>query len=212
MRIVKGNKTVEINEPELNKIIENFPTVVIDLGTGDGRFVYKNALKKHEIFFIGIDPSEKQLQIYSKKAVRKKLINVLFVVSSVEQLPPELRGKADKVYIILPWGTLLQKLVKPDKLALSDVAAILKKGGTLETVLGYSPNLEPSESKRLDLPEINISYLRNETIPAYRGSGLTLMSLNPTEPAYLRKLESTWGKKIGLTQERPLFIMQFTRE
>ena len=49
---------------------------IIDLGTGDGRFVFKSAQANPNNLYIGIDPSEKQLQAYSKKINTNRLENL----------------------------------------------------------------------------------------------------------------------------------------
>ena len=113
MKSVKGNKAVDISVENLKEVAAEYTSVHVDLGTGDGRFVYEAALKDQSTLFIGVDPVEKQLREYSVKSVRKKLSNVLFLTSSLENLPINLTEIADKVSVILPWGTLLGQIVNP---------------------------------------------------------------------------------------------------
>ncbi len=54
MRVLKGKTIVEAFD--FDKIIEESEMVVVDIGTGNGRFVYKNAKKNPTSFYIGIDP------------------------------------------------------------------------------------------------------------------------------------------------------------
>ena len=65
--------------------------IVIDIGTGDGRFVSAAARANPNKFFIGIDANTKPLEKPSMKATRKPakggLPNVLFVQATVEDLP-----------------------------------------------------------------------------------------------------------------------------
>lgn len=44
----------------------------MDIGTGDGRFVYQMCQKNPEKFYIGIDPAQEPLQKISEKIYRKK--------------------------------------------------------------------------------------------------------------------------------------------
>ena len=44
MLILKGTKTVDLSKDELTEIIGQFDRVHIDLGTGDGRNIYKLAI------------------------------------------------------------------------------------------------------------------------------------------------------------------------
>ena len=56
LRVLKGKTIVEAFD--FDKIIEESEMVVVDIGTGNGRFVYKNA-KNPTSFYIGIDLSLK---------------------------------------------------------------------------------------------------------------------------------------------------------
>ena len=69
---------------------------MIDLGTGDGLFVYQSARENPRKFYIGIDPSPRPLEKISEKIHRKAekggLPNALFLQASLEDLPRELDG------------------------------------------------------------------------------------------------------------------------
>ncbi len=205
MRIVKGNKILQLNKEGLNRLILPYQSVEIDLGTGDGRFVYKKSLENPQIFYIGIDPAEKQLETFSRKTIRKKLNNLLFVVGSIEILPQELLGMADKVYINMPWGSLLESIVKPVEQNLKNLRSLLKLNGTVEIVFGYAKELEPSEAKRLNLPEISLAYLKSAVIPIYEQLGFELLELQEFGTREMRSIQSTWGKSLQLEEKRHFF-------
>ena len=116
MKIVIGNKKSELSKTDLENLTKKFDKTALDIGTGDGRFIYEKAIKNPKNLYIGIDPAENQLKIYSKKANRKKLQNAIFAIGSIENLPPELLSSIDELYINLPWGTLLEKMVKMNDL------------------------------------------------------------------------------------------------
>lgn len=211
MKIIKGNKTIESTTDELDKLISNFDHVQIDLGTGDGLYVYKQALKNPKNLYMGIDPSSKMLEINSVKAVRKKLKNVLFVLGSVEHLPFELIHKADSIVINLPWGSLLYSVAKPDEKVLKNILTLLKKSGTLEIIFGYTKDLEPSETQRLDLDDIDLNYIKNSVIPVYETLGLNNCSVEQLSNTEIRKIETSWAKKISTKNVRPFFNLTFVK-
>jgi 16S rRNA (adenine(1408)-N(1))-methyltransferase len=211
MRLVIGNNKKELSESEFKKITKGFKRVEIDLGTGDGRFVFKNALVSPETLFIGVDPSEKQLEIYSKKVLRKKLKNALFVVGSVEHLPPELLSSTNRLYITLPWGTLLESIVKPTQSKVFELAGMLKKDGKIEMILGYSPEFEPSETKRLNLPEIDDGLMNNSIVPIFKNCGLELKKLECVTKEQLKDIETTWAKKLKFGKDRKIYKVVFQK-
>lgn len=207
MRIVKGNKILELSKKELEKIVLEYDQTIIDIGTGDGRYVYKSALEDQNTLFIGIDPSARQLQIFSRKAQRKKLKNVLFVVGSAELLPRDLENTADKVMVILPWGSLLEAVVKPELKTFKNITNLLKPKSELQIIFGYDPDLEPSETHRLDLLSITREYIEGNIISQIKAYNLHVRGLLKVTAEELRTFETTWSKKLALTEDRPLFML-----
>src|SRR3989344_38024 len=188
MIIVKGNKTEELSRGKLEELLNNYERVVLDLGTGDGRFVYEHALREHPTFFIGVDPSQKQLEVYSKKAVRKKMENLIYVVGSIEVLPQELFKIADLLYIVFPWGTLLKSTVDPDEKTFYILSNILKPQGTLEIIFGYTSEAEPSETVRLELPEISEELISGSVVPKFENAGFKMEKLERLEKLQLKDI------------------------
>ena len=122
--------------------------VAIDLGTGDGRFVYQSACLNPGRFYIGIDASPQPLEKISEKTFRKPtkggLPNVMFVQAAAEALPPELDGVADEVHIHFPWASLLRAVATGDPVVLENLRRICAPGALVEIVLG----LDPAGTKR----------------------------------------------------------------
>lgn len=86
MKAVRGNNLETLSFP-LKQVLKDFESVNVDIGTGDGRYVYKKASENPRKYYIGVDPSQKQLSVYSKKAVKNKLNNCMFVIGSIEVIP-----------------------------------------------------------------------------------------------------------------------------
>ncbi|NMB70406.1 methyltransferase domain-containing protein [candidate division WWE3 bacterium] len=212
MRIIKGNKKIDLTEYELKTVLSKYSKTMLDIGTGDGRYVYKNAQNNRENLYIGLDPSEKSLEEYSKKAVKSKTDNVLFVVGSFEIFPKELTIiKADEISIILPWGSLLQAVANPTSEIAARLKNLIKPGGTLKLLFGYDSSLEPSETKRLNLFPITAQHVEKNIIPVFQQHGFSLGNFSTLCTDKLKEIESTWGKKIATRQERPLFMLIFLR-
>jgi 16S rRNA (adenine(1408)-N(1))-methyltransferase len=211
MKLVIGNKQKELSKEEFEGLLSQYSYVVVDMGTGDGRFVYKSAISNPNTLFIGIDPSEKQLQIYSKKALRSKLNNALFVVGSIENLPINTQGFADKLNTNLPWGTLLMNVVKPTKETISKLYSLLKKDGEIDITFGYTPELEPSETKRLDLPVIGNELIKDNIIPLFESCNLVLQDYKELSKKELIDIETTWAKKLNFGKDRKIYYLSFKK-
>ena len=211
MRLVAGNKQKELNYEEFQKTIKKYSSIVLDIGTGDGRFVYKSSIHNPDTLYMGIDPSEKQLRIYSKKAVRKKINNVLFIVGSIENFPINDSDIIDEIHITLPWGTLLESIVKPTKNAISKLSELLKKDGKLKIIFGYTPELEPSETKRLSLPVIGDELIKENIIPAFESCGFVLDNYRELNKKELKETETTWAKKLHFGKDRRIYLISFLK-
>jgi 16S rRNA (adenine(1408)-N(1))-methyltransferase len=155
MRIQLGKKTVEISAEELYARIVNYKQVLVDIGTGDGQFVYRWAVSHPETFCIGLDAVAENMREVSartlKKPARGGLSNALFVVASVELLPAELSDIADVVTINFPWGSLLRALVTPEPEILRAIAGMAKRGTKLKVLLNYSVFKDQDYIKRMGL-------------------------------------------------------------
>jgi 16S rRNA (adenine(1408)-N(1))-methyltransferase len=79
--------------PSKNLSLPTGEGIVIDIGTGDGLFVFESARQNARKFYIGIDASARPLEKISEKIHRKPakggLPNVLFLHAAVEDLPSE---------------------------------------------------------------------------------------------------------------------------
>ena len=211
MKVVVGNKLEEMDKQALDYALSGYTKVVIDLGTGDGRFVYGSAKQNRRTFFIGIDLLQKQMAVYANKCLREKIPNALFAIGSVENLPQELANTADEVHIILPWGTLMQKIVQPKTEVVKRLGSILKVGGRLEILFGYHPDFEPSEAQRLNLAELDESYIRNTVLPTFEDGGFEVIRTLQLDKNALGNVQTTWSKKLAFGKKRPIYRFELTK-
>ncbi|MEZ6256020.1 MAG: class I SAM-dependent methyltransferase [Patescibacteria group bacterium] len=207
MRIVKGNKTIEYTTGEFLDFVKSWEKVVLDLGTGDGRYVYKNAKIAKDILWIGIDPSEKQLQEYSKKSLKEGLGNVLFVLSSLENIEKDFEGVSefvDDLKVYLPWGSLLEHIIKATPTYLNNLRSLCKTDANFEVVLGYTEEAEPTEVDRLGLSEISEAYFE-KIKPLYKECGWYIREITLVSKEILGELDTTWGKRLKFGANRPMY-------
>lgn len=177
---------------------------MVDLGTGDGSFVYQSAKEHPERFYIGIDAASAGLREKSARAARKPskggVPNVLFVSASVERLPAELAGVADEVHVHFPWGSLLRAFVVGEQEILAGVRGLCAPGAWLEVVAALDPARDRVELARLGLaPE---AHFPRESLARYGAAGFEVTELGQVEAGRWPHLQSTWAKR--LQRERSL--------
>lgn len=188
--------------------------VVIDIGTGDGRFVSASARANLDKFYIGIDANAKPLEKISMKATRKSskggLPNVLFVQAAIENLPEELDASADEIHIHFPWGSLLRAVASGDEEILKSLRRVCAPECLLEIVIGIDEERDKSEIERLALPRLSPEYLENVLVPKYEAANFSLLEKGILSPAEWSRLETSWARKLqgGADRKVTYLILQ----
>jgi len=186
---------------------------VIDIGTGDGRFVSAMASRHPDKFFIGVDANVKPLEKPSMKATRKPakggLKNALFVQAAVEDLPAEFDGVADEIHIHFPWGSLLGAVATGDAPVLNSIRRIASHDCTLEIVFGIDQKRDRSELERLKIPEITPIYLHSYLIPKYFDAGFRYVRAGRISRDEASMIGTSWSKRLSQNDEREIFFLEF---
>ena len=187
--------------------------VVIDIGTGDGRFVSVAARSNPNKFYIGVDANTKPLEKPSMKATRKPvkggLPNAMFVQAAVEDLPEEFDGVADEIHIHFPWGSLLKAVVTGDPDVLASLRRIAAPGCLLEIVIGIDPARDRGEIERLDIPELTAVFLHSYLFPKYASMGFELLEHRKLDRAEWSQLESSWARRLQDGSRRTVSLLTF---
>lgn len=197
MERICGKHCQEITTDELDKLIThiaNQPDVLIDLGTGDGRFVLHTARAHPARYVIGIDACRDNLY----EASRRARANALFLIANICSLPAELAGLASAITINFPWGTLLAGLLEEDSPLLASLARLARPGAALEVRLnggalaeaGYSLEAGGEEVRRLA-----------------RLAGFQVGAPLPLAAGDLRAYPTTWAKRLAFGRDpRALYL------
>jgi 16S rRNA (adenine(1408)-N(1))-methyltransferase len=182
--------------------------VVVDLGAGDGRYVYESARAEHARLYVGVDPDAGALQEYAFRASRKParggVDNARFVVASIEQMPPELEGIAAVVRVNFPWGGLLRALLEPEAEALAALAR-LAPGGRFEIVFSYDPQHDTGAFAGEPLPALDEAYIQDHLVDAYGAAGLEVTEQRRLTQDEALELPSTWGRRLLHARPREVY-------
>jgi 16S rRNA (adenine(1408)-N(1))-methyltransferase len=129
---IRGKTSAEIDADRLAAGVAGYDDVLIDVGTGDGRYVLHVARTSPTWFALGVDACRDNLRRTSRKAPP----NALYVIANALALPKEeLGGMASKVTINFPWGSLLAALLDGERTLLQGLLAISRPGAALEVRL-----------------------------------------------------------------------------
>jgi 16S rRNA (adenine(1408)-N(1))-methyltransferase len=182
--------------------------VIIDIGTGDGRFVYQFAREHPDRFYIGLDAQAGALEKISEKIYRKPakggLPNALFIQAAVETLPAELDGVADAVHINFPWGSLLRAVAIGEDAALRNLRSICAPGALLKIVIALDSERDKSEISRLKLEPLTPEFVKATLIPRYQAAGFGLIEYRALSPSEWPQLPTSWARRLAVNAERAL--------
>jgi len=160
------------------------------------------ARRNPERLFIGVDANAENMRRWSGRAVRARLANVLYVRAAVEKLPQELLGVADRVTVVLPWGSLLAAVAGPSADILRGVRALCRTGATLSVVLGHDPVRDRVALRRLGLPGLDEAARAHHFAHDYACAGFRLSSIRAVAASEVAGLPSTWAKHLAQGRER----------
>lgn len=179
--------------------------MTIDVGTGDGRVPYAQAVVDPERLFIGLDANASGMRTFSSRASRAGLDNLLYVRAAIERLPDDLNGVAGRVTIVLPWGSLLAAVARPSIGLLQGVRTLCRPQAALTVVLAVDPQRDRAELVRLGLPPIDRASLATRLAAAYPPAGFTLVSVRAITGSDLARWPSTWAKRLAHGSARAIF-------
>jgi 16S rRNA (adenine(1408)-N(1))-methyltransferase len=182
---IRGKTSAEIDVDVLAADVAGYDDVLIDVGTGDGRYVLHVARTSPTWFAVGVDACRDILRGASRKAPS----NALYVIANALALPKELGGMASKVTINFPWGSLLEALLDGEFVLLEGLLAISRPGAALEVRLNAGALAEAGYT--LESGGAQIRQVLHEG--GYEVAG-DLVWLDARE---LRQCPTTWAKRLA---------------
>lgn len=188
METIRGKTSHDLDINEFRNRIVNHNRILLDLGTGDGRYVHFLADGNPGLFVIGLDACRENLHEYSQM----KLSNMLFVIANAQELPRELDGLVSQITINFPWGSLLEGLLTNDPRLLDGLSSIARPGATIEFYLngGALAEVGTSLEKGAELIHENITQ-----------HGWHLDPPGWLDARALKILPTTWAKRLAFGRD-----------
>lgn len=212
MKLLKGKSIEEINREHFHHIIKDYAHIVMDIGTGEGEFIYGQARKNPETLYIGLDSCADRMMHVSqkagKKAAKSGLKNALFVVDDALAISDDLASTADSIFIHLPWGSLRDGIIKGDSRLLQSLVKVSRLGAFIEIYITYCSQYEENEMISRNLPELSMHYLREVLKEKFHRAGIQVTGISVMDNEALKGLQTKWAKKLAYSKTRKIFHLQ----
>jgi 16S rRNA (adenine(1408)-N(1))-methyltransferase len=188
MERIQGRRRLELDTPALAQRARSCAWTLVDLGTGDGRFVADMARAHPDGLAIGIDACRENLIEQSRRAPE----NAVFLIANALTLPPELAGMATHLTINFPWGSLLTGLLSGDLALLERLASLARPGVTLEVRLNGGALAEAGWTL-----EAGAERIRRNLCAA----GFAMQEPVTWDAADLRACPTTWAHRLAFGRD-----------
>jgi 16S rRNA (adenine(1408)-N(1))-methyltransferase len=195
--------------------LERYADVVVDLGTGDGKFVLREARARPDTLVVGVDALEEAMRESASRASRKParggVLNALFVAADATSPPAELAGRASLVTVNFPWGSLLRAVAEPRDEALREIVAMLRPGGRLVAYLNLSAAEDAAYAEKLELPSLDDEHIEQRLVPGWRAAGLEQVEWRRLGPGESPAHRTSWGQRLVRGSGRETLLVSGAR-
>jgi 16S rRNA (adenine(1408)-N(1))-methyltransferase len=184
MEGIRGTRSCTVDADTLAARIRGYHGVLIDIGTGDGRYIRHVARTCPTCFAIGLDACRENLRAASRTAPD----NALFVIANALALPAELHAQASHIVVNFPWGSLLEGLLSADASLAAGLIALARPQATLEIRLNAGALAVAGWPTDAAIARVQ------QTV---HQRGFTAAQPCPMNTNALRAYPSTWAKRLA---------------
>jgi 16S rRNA (adenine(1408)-N(1))-methyltransferase len=188
METIRGKTSLDLDLNGFTARLTNYNRVILDLGTGDGKFAFHYARAFPNHFVIGVDACRENLHEHS----RAKLPNLLFIIARAQDLPNELNGLVSHITINFPWGSLLESLLAGDSKLMYSLELISRSATSIDVRLNGGALAEQGWTLETGAAQIydNLIY-----------AGWRLKTPELINAHGLRDFPSTWAKRLAFGRD-----------
>jgi 16S rRNA (adenine(1408)-N(1))-methyltransferase len=184
METIRGKTSHNLDLAGLNERIKNYQRIVLDLGTGDGRYVRSLAERHPDWFVIGVDSCRENLREHS----RAKFPNMLFVIAAAQDLPCELSGLFSHIAINFPWGSLLESLLGADQHLMCGIKSVSRPNALLRLRLNSGALAEAGKTLESGTDRIYFNLLE---------AGWEVKTPVAIDAHALKSFPTTWARRLA---------------
>ena len=197
MRQIRGKQIVELSPAGFAELAARYRTVVLDVGTGDGKHALQLARQRPDQLIVGMDAAKDNLR---KVSGRAREANLVFLWTAAEQLPPELTGIGE-LHVLMPWGSLLRGMLDDGSAMLDEFAGRCTPDARFLITLNlhaWRPPVPEVGEHAEPTPESAMA----ELAPRYARHGWRLDEARYLDDAGIAELATSWTRRLNSSRNR----------
>jgi 16S rRNA (adenine(1408)-N(1))-methyltransferase len=210
VRVVGKGRSASMSGDELQFLRDRYERCAVDAGTGDAHFAYHLAAERPDWLVLGLDALDEPMGEIAYRAARKPTRggreNLVLLRASIESLAPELHRIADDVHVLLPWGGLLEGIVRARPDVIGGIAALARPGAKLRVILNGEIWLDSTPARYEDLPVPTPEYVADVVEPEFRRAQIDLEPARYLTAEEAKALPTTWARRLGHGRSHPRFV------
>ena len=125
--------------------------------------------------------------------------------AAIEALPAELVGIADEVDVLLPWGALLEGIVRARAEVVDGLATLARPEAVVNVTLNGEIWLDSTPARFEDLPVPTPEYVAAEMEPEFRRAGIDIGPARYLSASEAKAVPTTWAA-FGPRPHHPQFL------
>jgi 16S rRNA (adenine(1408)-N(1))-methyltransferase len=115
---------------------------------------------------------------------------------------------ADRITVILPWGSLLRAVAAPKIDSLRHIARLCLPEATIEIVLSYDEQRDARQKFPLGADGLDEEHIRTTLPRHYEQAGLPIVAAEQVSQRELADCQTTWAKRLAFGRRRNVWRLR----
>jgi hypothetical protein len=118
---------------------------------------------------------------------------------------------ADRITVILPWGSLLAAVAGSNLDSLHQIARLCLPDATVEIVLSYDEQRDTRKGNPLGAGGLDAEHVAGTLPRLYEQGGLPLVAIDRISHEELASFQTTWAKRLAVGRQRTVWRLRAKR-